>query len=196
MIKKLWNEKLAEPLEEIQERLRQHWLSLAPRERMIVSILGSVLLFLLAVLLVKEAYTFFSRHENQITESMSQMTDIQQLSAELSRQRNDLSQFERLRSRRSEDFKLSTFLETEARKYGVTLEKVSPTKPRDVDVAKEEDWMEVRLAKDTTLDNALKFLRSVEEVLGVRLIDLQIRPQFTDPTKLEVIATVASRKEI
>lgn len=195
-IKQFWREKIAEPLDELQERARQQWMTLAPRERMILSVLASVFSLLLAILLVKEAFTFFSRHEDQVAESLSQITEIQKLSAEISRQRDGLGQYERLLARRDQDFKLNTFLETEARKFGVTVEKISPTKARLQEGDPEQEWVEVRLGKETSLDNSLKFLKSLEEPIGVRLVDLQIKPQFTDPTKLEVIATVASLKEI
>jgi len=163
---------------------------------MIVSVLASVMIVLLGVLVVKETVTFFSRHENQVQAMMDHIGEIQKLSSEISKQRSDLIRYERLRNRRGQDFKLSTFLESEARKYNVVLEKVGPTKPRNPDDAAEEEWVEVQLGKDTTLDAALKFFQSAEEPIGVRLVELQMKPQFTDPTKLDVTAIMAAKKEI
>ena len=67
----LWRERIAEPFEEIQEKARQQWMALNPRERMILSVLASALVVLLAVLLLKEAVVFFSRHEIQMQENLT-----------------------------------------------------------------------------------------------------------------------------
>jgi type II secretory pathway component PulM len=192
----MWREKIVEPLDELQERGRQQWMTLNPRERLIVSALASVMVVLIAVLVVKEAFTFFSKHENQVQSMMDHIGDIQKLAGEISRQRSDLVKYERLRNKRGNDFKLSTFLEGEARRYNVAIEKLSPTKPKTTEKDADEEWIEVKLAKETTLDAALKFLQAAEEPIGVRLVELEIKPQFTDPTKLDVLAIVASRKEI
>lgn len=192
----IWREKIVEPLDELQERGRQQWMTLNPRERLIVSVLASVMVVLVAVLVVKEAFTFFSKHENQVQSMMDHIGEIQKLAGEISKQRSDLVKYERLRNKRGNDFKLSTFLEGEARRYNVAIEKLSPTKPKTTEKDSDEEWVEVKLAKETTLDAALKFLQAAEEPIGVRLVELEIKPQFTDPTKLDVLAIVASRKEI
>lgn len=195
-IPQFWREKIVEPLDELQERARQQWLTLAPRERLIVSVLASVMIALLGILVVKEAFTFFSRHENQVSESIQNITEIQNLASEISKQRVDLIRYERLRNKRDKDFKLSPFLESEARKFSVSIEKISPTKARTTEKDPAEEWVELKLGKDTTLDSALKFFQGVEEPLGLRIIEMSIKPQFADPTKLEVTAIIAGKKEI
>ena len=192
----IFKEKIQEPAEELQERLRQQWLSLNTRERLILSSLASLVVLLLSVLIIKEAFSFFSRHENRVQETMNSIGDIQELSAEIGRQKIELGRYERLKAKRGSDFKIASFLENESRKFGVTVEKASPTKSKSTTATADEDWMELKLGKDTNLDAALKFLQSIEEPLGVRIVELTIKPQFADPTKLEVLAIVAAQKEI
>lgn len=192
----VWKEKFAEPIEELQERARQQWLTLKPTERLIISVLAAILALLTAILIVKEAFTFFSRHETQVQESLENINEIQKLSAEISDQRMNLREYDRLKSRRGETFKINSFLETEGQRLGVAIEKVSPTKSRSSEKGSDEEWYEIKLGKNTTLDMAIRYLQAVQEPLGVRLIDLSMKPQFTDPTHLEVIAVIAALKEI
>jgi len=195
-LSQIWREKILEPFEELQERARQQWLTLAPRERLIVSVLASTMVLLLSILIIKEAFTFFSHHENQVSESLINIGEIQALASELSKQRSDLVRYERLRNRRDKDFKLTTFLESEAQKFSVVIDKMNPTKARTTEKDPSEDWVELKLGSNSNLDSVLKFFQGVEEPLGLRVVELAIKPQFTDPTKLEVTATIAAKKEI
>jgi type II secretory pathway component PulM len=192
-LKLFWKEKIAEPWDELQEKVRTQWSSLAPRERLILSVLASLFVVLLSILLIKEAFTFFSRHEMRAESDFQNVAEIQKLSSELANQRADLSRYESLRRKRTEPFQINQFIETQARDFNVSLEKISPAKPRG---DSDEDWVEVRLGKNTTLSSALRFLRSVEEPIGVRLVDLEIKPQFADITKLDVVAVFAIKQEL
>lgn len=193
-LKLFWKEKIAEPWDELQEKLRAQWAALAPRERLILSVLGSVFAILLSVLLIKEAFTFFNRHETKAESDLLNISEIQKLSSELSTQRNELNRYESLRRKRGEPFQINQFFESQARDFNVNLDKISPAKPRGE--ASDEEWVEVRLGKSTTLSSALKFLKSAEEAIGVRLVDLEMKPQFTDMTKLDVVAIFAIKQEL
>ncbi len=194
-LKEIWRDKVVERFEDLQERARQQWMTLAPRERLIVSVMASLLVVLLSVLVVKEVFTFFSRHDRAVQASLENIGSIQSLSAEISAQRTQLIQFDRLRNMRGAEFQLNSFLENQARQFALSVEQINPTKVRTPNPSAEEDWVEVKLAKDVRLDGVLKWLRAIEEPLGIRIIDLQIKPQFADPTKLEVSAVVAATKE-
>lgn len=190
-----WREKVQEPLEELQERLRQQWLSLNSRERLILSILAGVMCLLLSILVIKEATTFFFRSELQAQNNLKNIEKIQRISQDLLSQRSDITRYDRLLDRRGEGFKISTFIEDEAKKYGIVIAKMAPVKAQVDDKAPEQEWVEVQL-KDVSLDSVMKFLQSVEEMLGIRMVELSIKPQFSDSTKLEVTTIFANLKEL
>lgn len=185
-----------EPLEEFQEKARQQWLSLNPRERTVLSVLAGVLCLLLSALVVKEAAGFFFRAESMAQNNLKNIERIQRLSDELLQQRSEMGRYDRLKGKRGEDFKITTYIETEAAKFGLSIAKMAPTKAQIDDKAPAQDWVEVALGKEATLDRVLKFLDSVEETLGVRIIELSIKTQFQDPTKLEVTTIIANLREL
>jgi type II secretory pathway component PulM len=193
---RVWKEKIVEPLDDLQERARLAWSGLAPREKLILSILGSVFGLLLVIFLLKESVAFFSRHETEMEQNAVAIQEIQGLTERLAKQRLELSLYERLKNRRPSPFSLNNFLESEARKVGVSLQKTAPTKSRAEEGAAEEEWMEIQLATGVSLDMAMKYLALVEEPLGVRIVELTMKPQFTDPSKLDVVAIIAARKDL
>lgn len=190
-----WREKVVEPLEELQERLRQQWLSLNARERMVLSILAGVMCILLSALIVKEAATFFFRSELEAQNNLKNIEKIQRVSQELLTQRTDISRYDRLKEKRGEAFKISTFIESEAQKFGITIAKMAPVKAQVDEKAPEQEWVEVQV-KDARLDSLTKFLQSAEETLGLRIVELDLKPSFSDTTKLEMTATFANLKEL
>ena len=193
-IKLIWKEKISEPLDELQEKLKAQWSTLAPRERLILSILGAVFVVLLSTLVFKEAFTFFNRHEIKAEADVQNVSEIQKLSSEISAQRNEINRFDSLKRSRGEPFQINQFIEGRARDFNVSLEKISPAKPRGENSG--EEWVEVRLGKTTSLSAALRFLKSVEEAIGVRIVDLEMKPQFADMTKLDVVAVIAIKQEL
>src|SRR4051812_8391536 len=114
-----WKEKIAEPIEEWQEKARQQWLSLNPRERLILSVLASVMTLMIAALMIKEATGFFLRQASMAENNYKNIERIQKLSDDLLQQRSDISRYEMLKAKRGENFKLPAFIEAEASKVGV-----------------------------------------------------------------------------
>ena len=54
-----------------------------------------------------------------------------------------------------------------------------------------DQLFEVELQKGVAVESAMKFLNSVEEGLGVRLIHLELQTNFQDKTKVDLKAFVA-----
>lgn len=189
-------EKVFEPLEEWQEKGRQHWLSLNPRERVIVSVLAAVMTTLIAVLVVKEAVGFIYRHEYLAESNLKNVARIQKLTSDLNQQRSDLLKFERLKGKRGTDFQLNKYLENEAGRSGVSIAKISPTKSKTTQPSENMEWVEVQLMQETMLMPALQFLQSIDETLGLQLVELSIKPQFADPTKLNITAVISNDKSL
>lgn len=190
-----WREKIVEPLEELQERLRQQWLSLNARERLILSILAGFMCLLLSALVIKEATTFFFRSEFEAQNNLKNIERIQRISQDLLSQRSDIARYDRLKEKRGETFKFSNFIESEAKKFGIGIAKMAPVKAAVDDKAPEQEWVEVQL-KDANLDALMKFFQSAEEMLGVKIVEMNIKPQFSDSTKLEATAIFANLHEL
>jgi type II secretory pathway component PulM len=190
-------EKIGERYDEAQEKLRATWLAFNPREKMVVSILAGIMGFLIVALIVKETSTLFSRASSEAESNYKNIEKIQALLRELSQQHSDLMRYERLRGKRGENFKLSGFLESEATRYGAVVDKVAPTRALlgDGKENAREEWVEVQL-KDTSLDSMLKFLSSIEETLGLKIVELKVKPQFADSTKLDITAVISSTKDL
>ncbi|MDB5036886.1 MAG: hypothetical protein JWQ35_414 [Bacteriovoracaceae bacterium] len=199
MIQKIraYKEKFFEKFDEVQEKLRAQWFAFNPREKMIVSILAGVMGFLIVALIIKETSSLFSKASSDAENNYKNIEKIQTLLKDLSQQRSDLMRYEKLRGNRGESFKLSGFLETESAKYGITIAKTSPARALSADgkESKNEEWLSVDI-KDTSLDSILKFLSSVEETLGLRVVELKVKPQFADATKLDVTTVIASLKDL
>jgi type II secretory pathway component PulM len=191
-----WKEKIVEPLEDWQEKARQQWLSLNPRERLILSGLASVMTLLLMALFIKEATGFFFRQTSMAENNFKNIERIQRLSDELLQQKVEISRYDALKEKRGEDFKLSSYIEAEAARVGISITKMAPTKVKSGKDSGEEDWVEVQLSRDTTLSPLLKFLAGVEQGLGVRIVELSVKPDFTNPSKLEVTAIIANSKNL
>ncbi len=186
-------EKVGERFDELQEKVRAQWMEFNPREKLIVSVLAGVMGLLVFALVAKETTSLFSRVSSEAENNYKNIEKIQSLMKDLQLQQTDLSRFIRLREKRGENFKLQGFVESEAVKFGTVVSKVAPTRALD-DSGKEiktEEWIEVHL-KDASLDSMLKFLSSIEDTLGLRIVNLKVNTQFADPTKLDLITVIAS----
>lgn len=192
-----WKEKAGERVDEIQEKVRAQWLAFNPREKMIVSILAGVMGFLVVTLVLKETIGLFSKVSSEAETNFKNIERLQSLLKDLQQQKTDLSRYDRLRGKRGETFQFQGFLESEAAKFGAVVQKVSPVRAITGSEKEKptEEWMEVQL-KDTSLDSMLKFLSSVEDTLGLRLVELKVKPQFADATKLDITAIIASSKNL
>lgn len=190
-----WREKIAEPLEEIQEKVRQQWLGLNARERLILSILAGVLCLLLSVLILKEATTFFFRSELEAQNNLRSVEKIQRISQELLAQRSEMQRYDRLKEKRGDGFKISSFIEKQAQAVGINISRMAPTKALTAENETDADWVEVQV-KEASLESSTQFLSSVEEALGVRLVELEMKPLFSDVTKIEFLAIFSVQKEL
>lgn len=194
---KVFREKFTEKFEETHEKLRAQWMSFSPREKMVVSIMAGVMGLLVCALIIKEGATLVSRVSSQSERNLENIEKIQVLLRDLSAQKADLMKYERLRGKRGETFDLQKFLVEEATRYGANLEKSLPTRALSPDgkEIKNEDWVEVTL-KDASLDATLKFLSSIEDTLGLKVMELKMKPQFADPTKFEVVTLISSARNL
>ncbi len=197
-----FREQFQEPFEEYQEKARQFWLTLAPREKIIISVLTGILGVLIVVFVVKESTSLLISASSTAERNMENAERIQRLAAELSDQRMELQRYTQLDQKRGgENFSLTGFLNAQAAEAGVTVAKVSSTRPRvtagKTESADEaEEWVEVQFGKGAALEPTMRFLSEAEEALGVRLVELTIKPDFAEPNKLDVTAVFAGKKTL
>ena len=191
-----WKEKFSERFDEIRERARSWWLGLAPREKIVLSSLAGLVGLLLVAVILKETSFVLNQVAHQAESNYKNMEKIQNWIGELRNQRTSLSRYERLKERRGETFDFQAFIESEAKKFTLTLAKSAPARVvGGANLEKEEDWLQVEL-KDGALENLVKFMAGLEETLGLRLVEFTIKTQFQDPTKMDAVVVVASKKTL
>ncbi len=191
-----WNERWTERFEEQRERVRTWWLGLAPREKSVLSVLAGLVVVLLMAVIIKETSVILNRVASQAESNYGHMERIQTWVSELQNQRASLMRYDRLKQQRRDDFEFQAFIEQEAKRFNINLSKSAPARVvGGPSVEKSEEWLEVDL-KDAALENLVKFLASIEDTLGLRLVELQIKTQFQDPTKLDSTLIVSNKKVI
>src|SRR4051794_18444757 len=107
-----FREKVIEPFEEYQEKARLWWMSLAPREKLILASAAAIASLLVIALVAKQANDLLISTASTSANNVQNIERIQKLAAELSVQRQGLMRYEQLKGKRgSGDFKLTSFLE-------------------------------------------------------------------------------------
>lgn len=191
-----WKDRLAEKIDESQEKVRAQWLALNEREKKIITTLAGLVAVLIFAVGVKETSSVFTHVASQSESNIKNLEKIQNYVQELHAQGSELMRYERLSSKRGENFVFSAFIESEAKKFGLNIAKTSPAKVLAEDKAeKSEEWLEIQI-KDGSLDSIVKFLASIEETLGLGVIELNIKTQFQDITKMDMTAVISNKKNV
>jgi hypothetical protein len=61
--------------------------------------------------------------------------------------------------------------------------------------AKDKEYLEVQV-KEATLDSALRFLQGIEQTLGLQVLDLTVKPDYANPSRLEMTAVISNQKDL
>jgi|GEM_PF-5989726 len=189
-----WKEKILEKFELLQDQARTTWSNLNKREKIILSSALGLLALTLFAFLIKQFSAFLLSPGFSLEANLKEIHHIQYTVRELKDLRMDARRFDRLQMQQSSNFQLNSFIEQEAQTYRVTLKEIKPTRAKS-SLAKEKDELyEIQLDPSTSLEASLRFLSGVESALGVRILNLNMKPNYTDPTKLEVQAVIAYSK--
>lgn len=192
-----WKDKFVEKVEEVQEKFRAQWLALNDREKKILTTLAALVGVLIFAVAVKETSAVFTHVASQSESNIKNLERIQSYVQELQSQNSDLMKYERMFAKRGGDFVFTSFIDTEAKRFGLNLTKTSPTRALTDSKSDKsdnlEEWLEVQI-KDASIDSLVKFLASIEETLGLQLVDLSIKPQFQDITKLDMTVVISNKK--
>jgi hypothetical protein len=187
--------KILEKAQDLQEKARQFWMTLNMREKILLSIIAGFMSVLVVAAVVKQGAGLVFERASQAEQTVQNIGKIERLAKKLIQQRGPLLRYERLRAKRGDNFDAISFIKTQASKFGAEVKKVSPTRPKE---ASEEnlEWIELQLGGQTSLSAAMKLLESIEEPLGVRIVELSIKPQFSKKSQLEVTALITNAKEL
>ncbi|PIR22700.1 MAG: hypothetical protein COV44_05975 [Deltaproteobacteria bacterium CG11_big_fil_rev_8_21_14_0_20_45_16] len=193
---KSFRDRLFEQFELRQDQARQQWSKLNQREQIILGAAGSVFALALLVFSLRLLGGLFSSPVFQTEQALDDIQKIQSMIGELRSLRLQVRLFDRQADQKTEDFQVTRYLEEQAQRFGVKIEELKPTRAKSSLVSDEEELFEFNLGKEVSLDQSLKFLEAVEAPLGLRLLSLQMKPNYTDPNKLEVRATIAHHKDL
>ena len=191
---KAFRDGLFEHFELWQDQARQHWTKLNQREQIILGAAGSIFAMALLVFSLRLLSGLFSSPVFQTEQALDDIQKIQSMIGELRTLRLQVRLFDRQTDQKAADFQVTGYLEEQAQKFGLKIEELKPTRAKSSLVSDEDELFEFSLGKEVSLDQSLKFLEAVEAPLGLRLLSLQMKPNFTDPNKLEVRATIAHHK--
>lgn len=191
-----FKDKWSDTRTDLQEKLSQFWQNLQPRERLLLSITVGTTTFLLLLFFIKNTISVFYDQSTKAEKNYASYSKIQQLAEEMIKQKPLLLRYERLRAKRDENFNTTNFIQQQAANAGVTLTQISPTRPRGTKETENTEWFELKMGEGSTLPSALKLLQSIEEVLGMKVVEISVKPQFSDPTQLDVTAVIMNVKNL
>jgi len=190
---KIIRDQTIERWEDILERSRTWWSSLAQRERII---LGSALGLFAAIFIIFIAKTFGGMLSDTArrAESLSENgRRIQTLIQQVVETRLQADRFDSLSLSTQDPGPLKELLDRQANRYGVSIAEAKPTTSPSSLAAKDDEVLDVKLSPDTSLSSALSFLDAVQNRLGIRILHLKIIPSKEDRQKLSVEALISKR---
>ena len=184
-------------IDALREKLQSFWSELAPREKLILIVAGSLAGFLAVIFLGQQLGQIILKSGPSAQATYSDSKEVLRYVSELKNQRFQAQRFDRLKTQRAENFNLEEFLQKNSKLYGLQVESVLPKKIASSKEADPTDKLfEVKLRSGSSLDASLRFLNETEEVLGLRILELNMAPQFDDPTKLNVQFLLALKEKL
>jgi len=190
---KIIRDQAIERWEDLLERTRTWWSSLAQRERII---LGSAFGLFAAIFIIFIAKTFggmltdTARRAESLSENGRR---IQTLIQQVVETRVQADRFDSLSLSTQDAGPLKDMLDRQASRYGVTIAEAKPTTTPSSLAEESDEVLEVKLGPDTSLSSALSFLDAVQNRLGIRILHLKIIPSKEDRQKLNVEALISKR---
>lgn len=184
-------------LDTLREKLQSFWSELAPREKLILIVAGSLAGFLAVIFLGQQLGQIILRSGPSAQTTYADSKEALRYISELKNQRFQAQRFDRLKTQRAENFNLEEFLQKNSKLYGLQVESILPKKiasSKEVDPS--DKLFEVKLKSGSSLDASLRFLNQIEEILGLRILELNMAPQFDDPTKLNVQFLLALKEKL
>jgi hypothetical protein len=194
---KTLRENLNHQLEVIRDRCQSFWISLAPREKLILIIAGSLAGFFSIVFVGQLLGRLILESGPSVQDRYVDSKEVIRYISELRGQRFQVQRYDRLKSQRLESFDLEDFLSRESKSFGLELESVVAKRmPSGTSIEASEKLFSVKLKSGASLDGGLRFLSKVEDILGLRILELSMAPQFDDPSKLNISFEIALKDKL
>jgi general secretion pathway protein M len=173
------------------EVLKTYYARLTERERYIVlGAVGGGIVFLLTLIYLS-LLGATAAMSSRIDSSRTSLRELAELRSEYARTQRQIDELEQTIRRTGPDFQLGTELEKLGRKHGVNIDSLKdrPGPPNDLYT---ETQASVSV-KQITIQNLVNFLFDVEHSKALlRITSLQVKPNFQDPTQLNVNFVVST----
>lgn len=180
-------EKLAQLWEPIQTEINR----LSSRERLILLITTVSIFFLVSLALLIWVGSSASGLDRKIAKSKTNIQEIIKLGQIYQAKEAQISELDRRMLQTPKDFRLATELEKIANASGIQIDsfKERPGSPHEF---YEENQVLLSI-KEVDIRSLIDFLQSIENARRFMLItNLNIKPGFKDPTKLNVQAVIST----
>lgn len=187
--------KILEQIEPYQDKIKDYWNALSQREKIIAGITGAVFALAVVYSIGTQLVGVVSSLRFDSQNAQEQIADIQALAARVQNYKREATRYERLVQRRGENFQVNSFVENAARRSGVSIKSISPQRVRSGGAEEGAELYNLELESGATLEASLRFLKDLEEVIGLKILTLSMKTDFTDASKLEVKASLSFRKE-
>jgi type II secretory pathway component PulM len=173
------------------EVVKTYYARLTERERYIV--IGSAAAGLIAgmVLIYLSLVAIVASKASDIDKGRTYLKDLNDLKSEYSQSERQVQDLENMIRRTEPNFQLATELEKVARKHGVSIESIKdrPGPPNDL-YQETQVSVSVKQVPLRTLIDLLFEIENSKQLL--RITSLQIKPNFQDPTQLNVNFVVST----
>jgi hypothetical protein len=189
-------DKISQTIDGLQDQAQSAWANFSKRERIILGSAAGLFAVALLALALKFLGGFISGSQFDSAKTMKEVHEIQKLISELKSLKFKADQFDRKSKQKGEKFTMTKHIEDKAKRFRVTVKGVKPTRATSSLTEEGDELFEVQLASGSSLDDSLRFLDAVEDPIGVRIISMSMKPNFTDPSKFDVKFRVAHTKEL
>lgn len=190
-----WKEQALEGIETAREKVIQFWKPLNIREKWILGVAGTSFASLLFYVLLSQTWAWVGSRIQGEQISEREIRQVQRLVEDLMSHRMEIRRYERLRLEKGENFNLESYIRDQANQLGLSIRSLEPIQPTTPLVGPEEEYLELKLELQSPLAGSLRLLDQLESILGVRVVTLSMKPNFSDRSQVEVTAGIAHRSQ-
>lgn len=182
--------RVAEQLGPRLDQIREFYDKLERREKLIVNVLVGFIAVLIVYSIIAGLFDSLSQYERKIQDTLKTARKVESVMRVIADSKRKIDRYERLLARRGSNFSITAFLEREAQKKGLQIKNVSQPKFEDLGNQVSKISVSVDMESNAQLGAIIDFLGAIERSPNLlRVSQLNIKPRFDDPQKLEVSFT-------
>ena len=168
---------------------------LAPREKMFLTLGGSVLgLFLVYMLGINPVLENYENMKRRITQKELELKELLKLKGEYVQNREMFEDIKGQLEKGKDSFSLLSFLETSADRQDISKDNIASMKPRTIPINEtySEALVEVRLDK-VTLEQLIDYLyQFLNSKYKIHIKQIRIKTRFDNPMYHDVVFTAST----